>query len=96
MNGDNMKPKVVLTSWVHPEVINRLAEHCDVVPNTTRERLSREEILSRAKDADAIMTFMTDSVDQEFLSSCPRLKVVGCALKGYDNYDVDACTQHGI
>jgi len=42
------------------------------------------------------MTFMTDSVDQEFLSSCPRLKVVGCALKGYDNYDVDACTQHGI
>ena len=91
-----MKPKVVLTSWVHPEVINRLAEHCDVVPNTTRERLSREEILSRAKDADAIMTFMTDSVDQEFLSSCPRLKVVGCALKGYDNYDVDACTQHGI
>jgi phosphonate dehydrogenase len=91
-----MKPKVVLTSWVHPEVINRLAEHCDVVPNTTRERLSREEILSRAKDAEAIMTFMTDSVDDEFLAACPRLQVVGCALKGYDNYDVNACTQRGI
>lgn len=91
-----MKPKVVLTSWVHPEVINRLAEHCDVVPNTTRERLSREEILSRAKDADAIMTFMTDSIDDAFLAACPRLRVVGCALKGYDNYDVDACTLRGV
>jgi phosphonate dehydrogenase len=83
-----MKPKVVVTSWVHPEVINRLAEHCEVVPNTTRERLSREEILSRTKDAQAIMTFMTDSIDDEFLSACPRLQVVACALKGYDNYDV--------
>ncbi len=91
-----MKPKIVLTSWAHPETITRLAEHGDVVPNTTRERLSREEILRRAKDADAIMTFMTDSVDDEFLAACPRLRVVGCALKGYDNYDVAACTRRGI
>jgi len=91
-----MKPKVVVTSWVHPEVINRLAEHCEVVPNTTRERLSREEILSRTKDAQAIMTFMTDSIDDEFLSACPRLQVVACALKGYDNYDVEACTRRGV
>ncbi|MFH1870255.1 MAG: phosphonate dehydrogenase [Pseudomonadota bacterium] len=91
-----MKPKVVLTSWVHPEVIDRLAQHCTVVPNTTRERLTREEILIRAKDADAIMSFMTDAVDDAFLAACPRLQVVGCALKGYDNYDVDACTRRGI
>lgn len=91
-----MKPKVVLTSWVHPEVIDRLAEHCEVVPNATRARLTRDEILSRAKDADAIMSFMTDSVDDAFLAACPRLRIVGCALKGYDNYDVDACTRRGI
>lgn len=91
-----MKPKVVLTSWVHPETVARLAEHCEVVPNTTRERLSRDEILARARDSDAIMTFMTDRVDSEFLSACPRLRVVGCALKGYDNYDVEACTRHGV
>lgn len=96
MNEDNMKPKVVITSWVHPEVIDRLAEDCDVVPNTTQDRLACEEILQRAKDADAIMTFMTDSVDEAFLAACPRLRVVGCALKGYDNYDVEACTRRGI
>lgn len=91
-----MKPKVVITHRVHLEVIEFLAGHCEIVPNTTVERLSREEILRRAQDADAIMTFMPDSVDADFLDACPRLRVVGCALKGYDNYDVNACTQRGI
>lgn len=91
-----MKPKVVITSWVHPQVIERLAVHCEVVPNITRERLTREEVLRRGGDADAIMSFMTDTVDAAFLAACPRLQVVGCALKGYDNFDVEACTQRGI
>jgi phosphonate dehydrogenase len=94
--GNKIKPKVVITNWVHPEVIDRLAEQCDVVPNETQERPPREEILKRARDADAIMTFMTDSVDDDLLAACPRLRVVACALKGYDNYDVDACTRRGI
>jgi phosphonate dehydrogenase len=91
-----MKPKVVITHWVHPEVIELLSKACEVVPNITRERLAREDIVRRARDADAIMTFMPDSVDEEFLRACPRLKVIGCALKGYDNYDVEACTCHGV
>ena len=91
-----MKPKVILTHRVHPEVIELLAEHCEVIPNPTHETLARDEILRRAKDAEAIMTFMPDRVDEEFLRACPQLHVVGCALKGYDNYDVDACTRHGV
>ena len=91
-----MKPKIVLTHRVHPEVIERLAAHAEVVPNTTSETLAREEILRRAKDAAAIMTFMPDRVDEAFLRACPQLRVVGCALKGYDNYDVEACTRHGV
>jgi phosphonate dehydrogenase len=42
------------------------------------------------------MTFMPDRVDEAFLRACPQLRVVGCALKGYDNYDVEACTRHGV
>lgn len=91
-----MKPKVVLTHWVHPEVIRHLAPHCEVIANDTRDTLPRDEIIARARDAQAIMTFMPDSVDDEFLAACPHLKVIGCALKGYDNYDVDACTRRGV
>lgn len=91
-----MKPKVVLTHRVHPEVIELLADHCEVIPNTAYETLARDEILRRAQDAEAIMTFMPDSVDEAFLRACPHLRVISCALKGYDNYDVDACTRHGV
>jgi phosphonate dehydrogenase len=91
-----MRPKVVITHWVHPEVIERLSERCTVVANPTRETLSREEILDRARGAQALMTFMPDSVDEDFLRACPSLRVIACALKGYDNYDVDACTCRGV
>lgn len=91
-----MKPKVVLTHWVHPETIEYLEAHADVIPNTTRETLPREEILARAKDADAIMVFMPDSIDEAFLEACPHLKIVGAALKGYDNFDVAACSRRGV
>src|SRR5690606_13278766 len=91
-----MKPKVVITHWVHPEIIEMLETVAEVVPNETRDTLPRAEILRRARDADALMAFMPDSIDAAFLDACPKLRVVGAALKGYDNFDVDACTRRGI
>jgi phosphonate dehydrogenase len=54
------------------------------------------EILQRSRDADALMVFMPDRVDEAFLAGCPNLKVIAAALKGYDNIDVDACSRHGV
>jgi len=91
-----IKHCVVITHWVHPEVIAFLSQSCEVIQNTTRETLSREKILKRAGDAYAIMVFMPDLVDEDFLFNCPNLKIIACALKGYDNFDIDACTRRGV
>lgn len=91
-----MKPRVVLTHRVHAEVLDLLAESCEVVPNTTSGTLAREEVLARAEDARGIMAFMPDRIDEEFLRACPDLEIVAAALKGYDNFDVGACTRHGV
>jgi phosphonate dehydrogenase len=91
-----MKPKVVITHWVHQEVIDLLSPHCQVVANESRNTLMDSELLARAADAEGIMVFMPDSIDEKFLDACPQLKVVSAALKGYDNFDVDACTQRGV
>jgi phosphonate dehydrogenase len=90
------KPTVVITHWVHDEVLQLLQESCTVVPNTTHETLPRAEIMRRSHVADGLMAFMPDRVDEEFLLQCPRLKVIGAALKGYDNFDVEACQRRGI
>ncbi|MCB2185444.1 MAG: hydroxyacid dehydrogenase [Deltaproteobacteria bacterium] len=86
---------VVLTHWVHPEVVELLSARCRVIPNETRETLAREDILARAAGAQALMVFMPDTIDAEFLAACPGLRIVAAALKGYDNFDVPAITAHG-
>jgi phosphonate dehydrogenase len=91
-----MSPRVVITHWVHPEVIEFLSHTCEVVANPTKETLSRQEILSLAIDAEALMVFMPDRIDAEFLQKCPKLKIIAGALRGYDNFDVEACTQQGV
>ncbi|HQT26842.1 MAG TPA: phosphonate dehydrogenase, partial [Burkholderiales bacterium] len=88
--------RVVITHRVHPEILDQLQTVAEVIPNTTGETLSRDEMLRRAKDADALMVFMPDRIDGDFLDVCPRLKIVSAALKGYDNFDVAACSRRGI
>lgn len=91
-----MKPTVVITHWVHPEIVALLEGVAHVVPNLTKETLSRSEVVARARDADALMAFMPDSIDDNFLAACPKLKIVAAALKGYDNFDIAACTRRGV
>lgn len=90
------RPAVVVTNRAFPETLELLAGHCEVRANQTDEPLPREEILRRAADAEGLLAFMPDSVDEAFLARCPRLRVIACALKGCDNFDIDACTRRGV
>jgi phosphonate dehydrogenase len=90
------KPRVVVTHWVHPEVIQFLSKECQVIANDTRETLPQTEIIRRCQGARGLMVFMPDSLDAAFLESCPDLQIVAAALKGYDNFNVAACTRRGV
>ncbi|MBU1229937.1 MAG: hydroxyacid dehydrogenase [Proteobacteria bacterium] len=89
-------PLAVITHWIHPEVTEYLAQHCRLLLNETRKTLPRQELFARLAQADAAMMFMPDWVDREFLDHAPKLKVIGAALKGFDNYDVQSITERGI
>lgn len=91
-----MKPKTVITQWVHPEIIEFLSEFTSVIPNQTKEVLPYGRLIEMTQDAQAIMVFMPDLIDDAFLQRCSGLKIVSAALKGYDNFDVDACTWNGV
>jgi lactate dehydrogenase-like 2-hydroxyacid dehydrogenase len=73
-----------------------LAPHCELISNQTPDTLPRDEIVRRAAAADALMAFMPDRVDDAFLDACPELKIIAAALKGFDNFDVAACTARGV
>lgn len=88
--------KVVVSSRVHPEVRTLLSRACTVVANDTCQPLAPEVLRERCRDAHGLMAFMPERIDDAFLAACSDLRVIACALKGYDNFDVEACTRRGV
>lgn len=91
------RARVVVTHWVHPEVSSYLAEFCDaVMPSREQGVWPRQMVPELAAGADGLMACMADTVDEEFLAGCPRLRVISATLKGHDSFDAEACTRHGV
>jgi len=89
-------PKVVITNKVHPDTEAYLQTFCDPILNSDPEPLSREDLLSTCADAEGMMVFMNDHVDASFLEHCPHLRIISAALKGYDNFDLEAMSARNI
>uniref|UniRef100_A0A7S4JD36 D-isomer specific 2-hydroxyacid dehydrogenase NAD-binding domain-containing protein n=1 Tax=Odontella aurita TaxID=265563 RepID=A0A7S4JD36_9STRA len=89
--------KVVVTSQAFDETYKVLTSAgLHVVKNQRTEPWSRDELISHACDAHAILAFMTDCCDRTLLDACPNLELIACALKGFDNFDIDLCAERGV
>lgn len=88
--------KVVITNRIHGDVLARLEQIAHVIVNPSLEPWTQEVLAEHLKDATAMMGFMTDCVDNHLLQQAPSLKIVACALKGFDNYDIPACTARNV
>ena len=55
----------------------------------------KSQLLDAVKDADALIV-RSDKVDAEVVAAAKQLKIVVRAGAGFDNLDLDACTQHNI
>lgn len=58
--------------------------------------VERGVLLEKGAAADGLLVTLSDRIDEELLSRCPRLKVVGNYAVGYDNIDVNAATKRGV
>ena len=90
------RSRVAISSRVHRQVFEQLRARSDIVGNRTLEAWTPEELIANTRRAHALLAFMPDRVDDEMLERCPDLGIVACALKGCDNFDVEACTRRGV
>lgn len=88
--------RILATNWIDDDTRALLAAHGEVDAPATRDVPAPDDVLRRAARADAMIAFMPDRVDARFLAAAPALKIVACALKGFDNFDVAACTKAGV
>jgi phosphonate dehydrogenase len=91
-----MLPTVVITNWVHEGALERLKRIAKIIANPEKQPWPAPVLESHLRKADAVVTFMPDRINEEDLRKFPRLKLIACALKGYDNFDITACTRRGI
>jgi glyoxylate reductase len=53
------------------------------------EFLTKEEMMNRVKDADAVITQLRDPVDKEFIDAGKKLKIIANYAVGFNNIDVE-------
>lgn len=90
------RPRIVVTSKIHAQIAEALGHHGEVVANPGDEPWPPGRLRQEIADASAVMAFMPDRLDAAFLDAAPNLTIVACALKGFDNFDVAACTERGV
>ncbi|SPF68630.1 D-isomer specific 2-hydroxyacid dehydrogenase, NAD-binding domain conserved site [Propionibacterium ruminifibrarum] len=57
----------------------------------------RSELLDLVAGADAVLTVLSDGVDEEFLDAAgPQLRIVANVAAGYNNIDLAACRARGV
>lgn len=91
-----MKPTLLVTRQVFPEVIEHLETVFDVEGNPDDALWSPSELRERAADKDALFVVASDKVDEDLLAACPRLRMVATGSVGYNHVDVAACARRGI
>ncbi len=91
-----MKPRVLVAQPVHEPVLERLSRVATVEMHRGPEPLAPAQLAARLEGAQALMGFMTERVDATLLRAAPGLRIVAAALKGFDNYDAQACTAAGV
>src|SRR5215469_5253386 len=89
----SLSKTIVVSHRVFPETLAALAEIGNVYAPNPRQQFAKPQLGKLVKNADAFLAFMPDMIDDSWLLKAPRLRVIAAALKGYDNFDLAACTR---
>ncbi len=90
------KPRVYVTRVIPSIGLDEIRAFCDARVWEDELPPPRKVILREARDADGLLSLLTDRIDAELMDACPRLRVVSNYAVGFDNIDIPAATERGI
>jgi len=92
-----MKPVVLVTRKLPEAVEDRLRRDYSPILNPNDALYSSDEIIERAKDADAIMPCHTEKFSADVIARLPeRVRVIANFSVGYDHVDTTAAKARGL
>jgi glyoxylate reductase len=89
--------KVFITREI-PESAEKLlkARGFEVTVYRKEDPIPRKELLLHAKDADGIISLLTEKFDKDLIDQIPRCKVIANYAVGFNNIDVEYAAEKGI
>lgn len=90
------KMKVLVTRRIPGKALEELQKDHEVIVSRFDRPLTPQEIMEMGKDADAILTLLTDRWTGELMDNFPDLKIISNYAVGFDNVDVKAATERGV
>lgn len=91
-----MKPRLLITRKVFPEVIEALSQAYDIESNQDDAVWSHEAFIQRLSGCQALYVVATDRVDAAALDAARTLRIVSTGSVGFNHIDLPACTARGI
>jgi lactate dehydrogenase-like 2-hydroxyacid dehydrogenase len=92
-----MSFNVYVTRQIPEEGINILKRFCQTVEVNPYDRpLTYDELLGQVKGRDAILTMLSDRIDEGVISEAKSIKVISNYAVGYENIDIKTATAKGI
>lgn len=89
--------RVAVTGKIPSGGLERLKAEHEVTAWEKDDTISRAELLTMVAGADAIVSLLTEKIDDELLDAAgPQLKSVSNVAVGYNNIDVPACEKRGV
>ena len=91
-----MKPKILISRQVFPEIVATLAEQYEVDHNESDEIFTADALRARAQGCEGVIACLTEKIDAAFFDACPSVKVVSNIAVGYNNIDVAEASKRGV
>ncbi|CAJ0689693.1 Glyoxylate/hydroxypyruvate reductase B [Ralstonia edaphis] len=91
-----MKPGILVTRAMFPEVLERLRETFDVIDNQADIEYPPEALAERLQGRVGLLSNAADTINAELISRVPTLRAVCNMAVGYNNFDLAAMTRAGI
>ncbi len=93
----NNKYKVYITRLLSQEANELLNEVCDYEVYPDPDIVSRQELIEKVKNRDAIICNYADKLDDEILrAAAPSCTIIANCAAGHDNIDIEAAKRQGI
>jgi len=89
-----MKPIVTVTNTFPQVALDKLSSECGLKINRTS--LTKEELKQKVSGSDAVISYLTDRIDQDISDRGTKLKIIAKYGAGFNNIDVTYASERGI